>query len=483
MIKVSILKMNLSSIAAFAFTAASIACAHGGGRPVPGEALRARLAEGVDVIGIVHWGLNTYTDREWGYGDEDPQMLNPSAFDADQIVNACKAGGLKGLVVVAKHHDGFCLWPTETTSHNIVKSPFRGGKGNYVKEMEQACRRAGLRFGVYVSPWDRNSAHYATEKYVEIFHAQIKELLGGGYGEVFEMWFDGANGGDGWYGGANERRKIGVAGKYYRLDEVFRFVRRFQPGVTIFAGENDGSDFRWPGNERGVLDANSRATIVTTGGFANRRYGNPEYEKRINTGMPSGTYFRMCEADFPLRKGWFYHERENGTTKRAAYLTQRYIGTVGNGGIMNIGIAPNKAGVLVEDDVRELKRFGEMCRALFVNEVKEDGKPFNMVEMREDLSNGEQVDGWRIVADGKEIFSGESIGYRRIRLLEKPIAPLDCRVEITSHGGKPLPVNMRRYLVDTELAKAVLSATGDSGETETVKKMFSVKEGKATVYE
>lgn len=150
---------------------------------------------------------------------------------------------------------------------------------------------------------------------------------------------------------------------------------------------------------------------------------------------------------------------------------------------MNIGIAPNKAGVLVEDDVRELKRFGEMCRALFVNEVKEDGKPFNMVEMREDLSNGEQVDGWRIVADGKEIFSGESIGCRRIRLLEKPIAPRDCRVEITSHGGKPLPVNMRRYLVDTELAKAVLSATGDSGETETVKKMFSVKEGKATVYE
>ena len=464
-----ILKENLKSIVAFTAAAVSVLCAHGGGRPVPGEALRARLAEGVDVIGIVHWGLNTYTDREWGYGDEDPQMLDPSAFDAGQIVNACRAGGLKGLVVVAKHHDGFCLWPTKTTSHNIRKSPFRGGRGDYVKEMEQACRRAGLKFGVYVSPWDRNSAHYATEKYVEIFHEQIKELLSGGYGEVFEMWFDGANGGDGWYGGKKERRKIGVAGNYYRFDDVFGFVRRLQPGVTIFAGEKDNSDFRWPGNERGILDPDSRATIVATVGFKDGKYLNAAYKPQINTGSKDGTHFRMCEADFPLRKGWFYHERENGTTKRAAYLAQRYIGTVGNGGIMNIGIAPNRAGVLAEDDVRELRGFGEMCRALFVNEVTGDGKPFNMVEMREDLANGEQVDGWRILADGREILSGRSIGYRRMRLLEKPISPSKISLEITAHGGALRPVSLRRYYVEPDLARTILAATGDCGETDTAK--------------
>lgn len=453
------------SIASILFAFCAV-CAQ---RPTPSRALRARLEKGVDVIGIVHWGLNTYTDREWGYGDEDPTMLNPIAFNADQIVNACKSGGLKGLVVVAKHHDGFCLWPTKTTSHNIGKSPFRGGKGNYVKEMEQACRRAGLKFGVYISPWDRNSAHYATEKYVEIYHAQIKELLGGDYGDVFEMWFDGANGGDGWYGGANERRKIGVAGKYYQFDEVYRFVRELQPYVTIFAGESDDSEFRWPGNERGILDPDSRATVVPTGGYADGKYLNSAYRPQINTGTINGTHFRMCEADFPLRKGWFYHESERGTTKKAAYLTQRFIGTVGNGGTMNIGIAPNKIGVLDEDDVRELKSFGEMQNALFANEITGDGKAYNMVEMCEDLANGELVDGWRILADGKEILSGKSIGYRRMRLLETPVSPQKTELQITAHGGVLLPITLRRYYVEPDLVHAILTATGDYGETDTVK--------------
>ena len=467
--KVFVMKTYPALNAVFALIVLCSLSVNGGVRPVPGPSLRARLASGIDVIGIVHWGLNTYTDREWGYGDENPNMLNPSSFNADQIVNACKDGGIMGLVVVAKHHDGFCLWPTKTTTHNISKSPFRNGKGDYVKEMEQACRRAGLKFGVYVSPWDRNSSHYATEKYVGIFHAQIKELLGGDYGEVFEMWFDGANGGDGWYGGARESRKIGVAGKYYQFDKVFGFVRRMQPSVTIFAGENDSSDFRWPGNERGILDPDSRATITSTGGFAEGRYLNAAYRPQINTGSIDGCRFRVCEADFPLRKGWFFHEREKGTTKRGLYLAQRYIGTVGNGGTMNIGIAPNKAGVLDEDDVRELKTFGQIRKALFSNEVTKKGAAFNMVEMREDISNGEQVDGWRILADGKEILKGKSIGYRRIRLLDSPISSAEITLDITSHGGALRPVALRRYYVEPELARSIITATGDCGETETAK--------------
>ena len=442
-------------------------------RPAPRPQLAQRLADEDDVIGIVHWGLNTYTDREWGYGDEDPTLLNPASFDADQIVGACKTGGLKGLVVVAKHHDGFCLWPTKTTEHNITKSPFRGGRGDYVREMAEACRRAGLKFGVYVSPWDRNNADYGTAKYVETFHAQIKELLGGGYGEVFEMWFDGANGGDGYYGGAREKRTIGVG--YYRFDEVFAFVRRLQPNVTIFAGEEDASDYRWAGNERGLLDPDSRATIDSTGGFANGNFGNRNYRKIRNVGVPGGTLFRACEADFPLRKGWFHHAREDGSTKSSAYLMKLYLSSVGNGGTMNIGIAPNKAGRLDAHDVRALADFGALRKAFFVREVTADGEPFNLVVLREDLSKGEQVDGWELWADGQRLLSGKSIGNKRIRLLPQPVSPRKLELRITADGGERQPVALRRYLVDEQLAQVVREATTESGETETVRYLYPEK--------
>ena len=447
-------------------------------RPAPRPAMAQRLAADIDVIGIVHWGLNTYTDREWGFGDEDPAMLNPSAFDAGQIVEACKAGGLKGLVVVAKHHDGFCLWPTKTTEHNITKTPFWRSKGldvrgqgrDYVKEMAEACRRAGLKFGVYCSPWDRNSAHYATGKYVEIYHAQIKELLDGRYGEVFEMWFDGANGGDGWYGGANEKRRIGAG--YYRFDEVFRFVREFQPKVTIFSGPDDDSDLRWCGNERGYICDDSRATVVRTGGFCAGKYGNPDYVPTRNEGSPEGEFFRVNEADFPLRRGWFYHEGERGTTKSGAYLAKLYACTVGNGGTMNIGVAPNKEGVLDAHDVKALKDFKMLKDALFAHKV-ESGE-FNVVVMREDISKGELVDGWEFVADGKVILSGKSIGNKRIRLLEKPLAVKGCEVKVLKSAGKH-KVSFALYRADDAVVRSILNATGDDRETDTVGLMAGKK--------
>lgn len=438
-------------------------------RPVPRPALQARLAAGVDVIGIVHWGLNTYTDREWGFGDENPALLEPKAFDADQIVGACAAGGLKGLVIVAKHHDGFCLWPTKTTEYSISRSSFRGGKGDYVREMERACRRYGLKFGVYVSPWDRNSIHYGTAKYVTLYHAQIKELLSGDYGEVFEMWFDGANGGDGWYGGKRGSRRICEG--YYRFDEVFAFVRKLQSGVTIFAGEEDGSDFRWPGNERGILDEDSRATIPTVGGYAGGKYGNPDYGYVINTGLPSGQFFRMCEADFPLRPGWFYHADQKGRTKSAAYLTKLYLGTVGNGGTMNIGIAPNRDGVLDDEDVRALRGFKTLRDALFSHPVTKTGEPFNLVELREDLSRGEQVDGWALYGDGYLLASGRAIGNRRIRVLGDVGTLTNVTVKVTADGGDLLPVSMMRFFANPGLLKLVQEATSTSGETDTAEWM------------
>ena len=451
-----------------------------GPTPKPGPALAARIAAGdCEVYGIVHWGLNTYTDREWGYGDEDPALLNPAKFDADQIVGACKAGGLGGLIVVAKHHDGFCLWPTKTTDHNISKSPFRGGKGDYVKEMEQACRRAGLKFGVYVSPWDRHDADYAKPEYVEKYHAQIKELLSGDYGEVFEMWFDGANGGDGWYGGAKERRRI--SGDYYRFPEVFKFVRELQPKVCIFAGESDDSDFRWPGNEKGELDPNSCATICTVGGFVDGKYGNPEYKNRINRGMrryentaAQPMFFRVCECDFPMRPGWFYHAKEKGKTKSGIYLLKRYLNTVGNGGTMNLGIAPNKDGLLDDEDVKALADFGKLKATFFANPVTNG--LCNVVVMSEDVvTHGEACEGWQLFDGEEKLASGKAIGIKRIRTFESPCRAETLRLEVYGKGAKALP--MKFYYVQPDFLKAVLSSTTESGETDTAKWMTAGKQG------
>ena len=429
-------------------------------RPVPRAALKERIDQGIEIYGIVHWGLNTFTDREWGYGDEDPKLLNPKEFDADQIVGACADGGLQGLVVVAKHHDGFCLWPTKTTGHNISKSPFRDGKGDYVKEMEQACRKRGLKFGVYVSPWDRNNEHYGSDKYVtDVFQAQIRELLGGEYGEIFEMWFDGANGGDGYYGGARTKRRIPLP--YYRYEtETFAMVRGLQPKVCIF-NESDQADYRWPGNERGMLKDDCRAT---TASHDPANYAN--YRRYADIGKPDGVVFHPPEADFPLRRGWFFHEKDKNTVRCGEFLMQRYLNVVGNAGTMNIGIAPDRRGLLADEDVAALRRFNEIRKEFFAKEAA-PGEEFNVVVMAEDVSGGELVDGWEFLADGKAVLTGTAIGSKRIRVLGTPVKASKCDLIITKSAGTPGKVAFKRYLVNQRTLNRVMNATTTNGETDT----------------
>ena len=202
----------------------------------------------MELIGFIHFSINTFTDKEWGYGDESPALFNPTAFDADQWAETAKNAGMKQLILTAKHHDGFCLWPSAYTNHSVKNSPWKDGHGDMVKEFTEACRRHGLKVGLYLSPWDRNHKDYGTADYLDYYRKQLRELLTN-YGKISEIWFDGANGGDGYYGGANEVRKINRK-EYYDWDSTFRLVYSLQPDIIIFSDAGPGC--RWIGNEHGI---------------------------------------------------------------------------------------------------------------------------------------------------------------------------------------------------------------------------------------
>jgi alpha-L-fucosidase len=215
----------------------------------------------LETYAFLHFTTNTFTDKEWGFGDEQPSIFNPTSFDADKIVTVLKAGGMRGVILTAKHHDGFCLWPTKTTKHSVASSPWKNGQGDVVKELADAARKQGLEFGVYLSPWDRNHPQYGQHEYVQVYRAQLRELLTQ-YGPIFEVWHDGANGGDGYYGGAREKRTIDRR-TYYAWPTTWAIVRKLQPGAVIFS--DVGPDVRWVGNEKGIAGETSWATYQPVG--------------------------------------------------------------------------------------------------------------------------------------------------------------------------------------------------------------------------
>ena len=311
----------------------------------------------MEMNAFVHFTTNTFTGLEWGKGDESETIFNPTQLDAGQWAKTLKETGFKTLILTCKHHDGFCLWPSKYTEHSVKNSPYKNGKGDIVKEVSDACKKYGLKFGVYLSPWDRNHAEYGRPGYIQYYRNQLKELFTN-YGSVFEMWFDGANGGDGYYGGANEIRKINGA-TYYDWPATLSFVRSMQPNVIFFSDAGPG--VRWVGNERGVAGQTNWNTISVDTLFA----GKAGIEALLNTGSPDGNKWIPAEVDVSIRPGWFYHKEQDSLVKTPEQLFSIYLTSVGRGSTLLLNIPPDKRGLFHENDIKALKGFREILNREF----------------------------------------------------------------------------------------------------------------------
>ena len=314
----------------------------------------------MEFYGFLHFTVNTFTNREWGYGDESPAVFNPTDFDAAQIVQAARDAGMKGLILTCKHHDGFCLWPSRFTEHSIQNSPWRGGRGDVVKEISTACAQQGVRFGIYLSPWDRNHKDYGRPEYLVYYRNQLRELLTE-YGPVFEIFFDGANGGDGYYGGAYERREIDNK-TYYDWPTTWQLVRDLQPETVLFS--DAGPDIRWVGNERGVAGA----TCWATSNRDDFSPGNADVA-RLNRGDRPGTHWVPAECDVSIRPGWFYHQHEDNQVKSPRDLVDLYYSSVGRGASFLLNLPPDRRGRIHENDVRSLREYRRILDATFSKDL------------------------------------------------------------------------------------------------------------------
>ncbi|WP_333819708.1 alpha-L-fucosidase [Ohtaekwangia sp.] len=320
--------------------------------PVPSE---AQLAwHEMEQNAFVHFTTNTFTDKEWGYGDEQPSVFNPTELNTDQWISTLKDAGFKGVILTCKHHDGFCLWPSQYTEHSVKNSPY---KGDIVKQVSESCKKHGLKFGIYLSPWDRNRADYGSPAYIEYYRNQLKELFHS-YGPVFEMWFDGANGGDGYYGGANEKRKINGA-TYYDWPATLNMVREMEPNVIFFSDAGPG--VRWVGNERGIAGETNWNSITPDTLYA----GKAGIENLLGTGSENGTHWIPAEVDVSIRPGWFYHAKEDSLVKTPQQLFDIYMTSVGRGSTLLLNVPPDKRGLIHENDVQALKGWRDLLNETF----------------------------------------------------------------------------------------------------------------------
>ena len=328
--------------------------------PVPSE--NQLRWQDMEMYAFIHYSLNTYTDQEWGFGNEDPGLFNPSNLDCRQWAKVCKQAGMRGIIFTAKHHCGFCMWPSAYTEYSVKNSPWKNGKGDVVRELADACREEGLKFAVYLSPWDRNHPEYGRAAYVEYFRNQLRELLTN-YGDIFEVWFDGANGGDGWYGGANETRKIDRT-TYYEWPETYKMIRELQPKCLIWNDGSDRGDLRWVGTEAGNVGETNWSLLNHDGEVT---------WPMLHYGLEDGDSWVPGETNTSIRPGWFYHETENEHVKSLSKLMDTYYKSVGRNStlLLNFPIAPNGR-IHPTDSLRGIA-FKKMIDAVFRENLIEHG--------------------------------------------------------------------------------------------------------------
>jgi alpha-L-fucosidase len=405
--------------------------------------------------GFIHFTVNTFTDKEWGYGDEPESTFNPSALDARQWARVARDAGMTGLIITAKHHDGFALWPSRFTTHSVKGSPWKDGRGDVVGELARACKEFGLAFGVYLSPWDRNHAEYGRPAYLDYYRKQLRELLTDS-GPIAEVWFDGANGGDGYYGGARERRRIDGA-TYYDWPNTWKLVRELQPQAVMFS--DVGPDVRWVGNEKGVAFDTSWNPITLDGFYP----GHPRYQQ-IAAGAPDGHDWVPPEVDVSIRPGWFYHPAEDAKVASVDKLVQIYEQSIGRGANLLLNIPPDRRGLIPDIDAARLRELGARIAATYKTDLARtaratadvsrgtsnrfdagrvnDGNPgtywatdegvssgtltiewpqpvkLDRIVIQEAIALGQRVESWAVEADSNGQWTpaarGTTIGYKRI---------------------------------------------------------------------
>jgi len=404
---------------------------------------------------FLHFGINTFTGREWGEGTEDPELFRPTSLDVRGWARAARAAGFRAMILTAKHHDGFCLWPTRTTGHSVASSPWRDGDGDVVRDFVDACRAEGLRAGLYCSPWDRNAPSYGdSPRYNDLYVAQLTELLTG-YGPIHEVWFDGANG-----EGPNGRRQE------YDWPRFWGLVRRLQPEAVIFS--DAGPDVRWIGNETGSAGDPNWSTVDPNVVLFPGATGDDVLEQ-LQHGDPEGSVWRPGETDVSIRPGWFYRPAEDAAVRSVENLVELYHTSVGRNSKLLLNVPPTPEGRLHDTDVARLQGMHRALTSLFEEDLAEGAElrrtaagprtsiqeidlgrvvEVGLVDLREDIERGQSVSRYRLEAevegDWRFVTRGETIGYRKLDRFV-PVTARRLRLHVEDFFGSPPDIRVGLY--------------------------------------
>jgi alpha-L-fucosidase len=448
-------------------------------RPTPRQLAWQQL----EFYGFIHFGMNTMTDREWGLGHEDPALFDPAELDADQWVECLASAGMRGLILTCKHHDGFCLWPSALSRHSVASSPWRAGAGDLVAEVSAACARRGMKFGVYLSPWDRTEPSYGTGTgYDDFFVAQLRELLTG-YGPIFSVWFDGANG-------------EGAGGKqqYYDWDRYFAVMRELQPDAVISVC---GPDVRWCGNEAGHTRADEWSVVPASLRDSERTASNSQqvddgkFSRQVRSdeqdlgsreaiaASSDALVWYPAEVNTSIRPGWFHHAKEDAELRSAEELFGIYCGAVGGNATFLLNVPPDRSGLVGAADRRVLSQLGRRIADFYAADLSPEAtvspagavdqqgrwsidatggslvlawprqRQIGAVIVEEDIALGQQVE--RLQMEARTVDGGwhpvaacASVGYRRI--LSFPAIMTDAvRLSVTATRG---PARLRTRVVN-----------------------------------